>query len=429
MSFRSSLLALASLPFVSGPVWADPQPTPEAPPVAKPEPKKKPWGGLRMTSEDKAFSLRVGGQFNVDATVFPNDQAQAQNDEVRIRRARLQVRATTARYFDFRFLFDVTDARLQILDAVLETNALEEVKLRLGKDKSPVSFDRLQSSTALHLLERSPTAGMTGNRDIGVQLAGKIDGGLIDYQLGLWDGTVDGASTEQNVGDTFDFAGRVTFQPFIHAGLPALANLQLGVSGSYGKEAGTATATQLATYRTSGRATWFRYASGADLATTAVADGDRVRLGGHLLWQYGPVLVFAEVIQSSQAITLADRTEDISHLGFAAQASWVLTGDDASWTGLTPDCPFDPAAGGWGAFELVARWGGVIIDDLAFDAGFADPTRSARRLDLFGVGLNWYLDRSLKLQANVDVSSFEDGAAGGDRDTETLVGLRAQLLF
>lgn len=410
------------------PPTPDTTPTPTTTPA--PAPTKKPWRGFSLASDDGANTLRIGGQLQADSTFFPGDEAQTLSDEVRLRRARLQLRATTAKHFDFRLLLDFADARIQILDAVFETTFLDELRLRIGKEKSPVSFDRLQSSTALHFLERTPTAGFGTNRDLGLQLAGKFNKGVIDYQLGLWDGTPDGATVEQNVGDTFDFAGRLTFQPFLHADLPALKNLQIGVSGSYGKETGTQAAAQLATYRTSGRATWFRYASGTELAATAIADGDRVRLGAHLYWQYGPVHVFAEAIQSSQDITLADRTETITNLGYGTQASFVLTGEDASWNGLTPSRSFDPKNGGWGALELAVRWGQVLIDDLAFDAGFADLNRSAKGLSTLTFGLNWYLDRQVKLQANLELSTFDGGAASGeDRDAETLLGFRGQFLF
>lgn len=448
MSLRAPLflaLVLASTPALANP--ADPLPstnpdptpaprsaaptgpdlTPSPVPDAKP---KKPWRGFRLASDDEANTLRIGGQLQADSLSFPGDEAQVLNDEVRLRRARLQLRATTARFYDFRLLLDFADARIQILDAVFESTFIDELHLRIGKEKSPVSFDRLQSSTALHFLERTPTAIIATNRDLGLQLAGKFSKGLIDYQLGLWDGTPDGASTEQNAGDTFDFAGRLTFQPFLHADLPALKSLQIGVSGSYGKETGTQAAPQLASYRTSGRATWFRYASGSDLATTAIADGDRVRLGAHLYWQYGPVHLFAEAIQSSQDITLADRTEAIKVLGYGTQASFVLTGEDASWNGLTPSRVFDPKNGGWGALELAVRWGQVLIDDLAFDAGFADINRSAKGLSTLTFGLNWYLDRQVKLQANLELTTFDGGAASGaDRDAETLLGFRGQFLF
>jgi phosphate-selective porin OprO/OprP len=129
-------------------------------------------------------------------------------------------------------------------------------------------------------------------------------------------------------------------------------------------------------------------------------------------------------------VTLGDRTESVSALAWSAQAAVVLTGEDASWNGVKPNRPFDPKEGGAGAFELAVRWGELQVDDLAFDAGFADPSKSASRSRSFTVGLNWYLDSAVKLQLDYERTSFEGGAADeADRPTEQLVGARAQLLF
>jgi len=248
-------------------------------------------------------------------------------------------------------------------------------------------------------------------------------------EVRIWDGTPDGSTVEQDGDDAFDFAGRVTFQPFVKSGLPALANLQLGVSGSVGEVKGTQTAPALATSRSSGRATWFRYVSGTDLATTAIADGSRTRIGGHLLWRFGPAHVFGEIIGSSQDVTLAERAETVTNLAWAAQASVVLSGEDASWTGLKPKRDFDPAKGCAGAFELAVRWSELAIDDAAFDAGFADTAKSARGSRALAVSLNGYLSRAVKVQLGYEQAHFDGGSGSDDRATEHLVGGRTQLLF
>ena len=51
----------------------------------------------------------------------------------------------------------------------------------------------------------------------------------------------------------------------------------------------------------------------------------------------------------------------------------MLTGEDASYRGVVkPSEPFSPGKGGWGAWELVGRYGELEIDDDAFPL-FADP--------------------------------------------------------
>jgi len=396
--------------------------------AAEPEPKPAPWKGFYLKSDDGAFSLRLQTQLQIDGVGFPGDEAGANVDDIRIRRLRPAFRATVFRDFALRWVMDFAESRASVQDAIIELTHLEALSLRVGKDKAPNSYDHLHSSSALAFLERGTTARLSGNRDLGVQLFGVIDKGLVDYQLGVFDGVVDSGSLDVDTDDRFEVAGRVTLKPF-HA-IEPLAELALGVTASYGEALGTSTtATNVPSYRTSGRATWFRYAAGADLATTVVADGTRMRLGGHLDWRVGPLSLFGEVLMASQELRLGDVTGEVSNLAWQAYAAFVLFGGDARRAGVEPRAPFDPDTGGAGALELAVRYGELSIDAAAFDLGFADATRSASRLSSFTVGLNWYLNRVIKLQLDYERSMFEGGAATGDRAAEDLLGARLQAAF
>ncbi len=114
--------------------------------------------------------------------------------------------------------------------------------------------------------------------------------------------------------------------------------------------------------------------------------------------------------------------------------SWVLTGERASYKGVSPASNFDPAAGTWGAFEVAARYTELTVDDEAFDLGYADPLRSARQARAWAAGLNWYLNKNLKAQLNFEQTAFEGGARTvsgdeADRETENLVVSRVQIAF
>jgi phosphate-selective porin OprO and OprP len=45
------------------------------------------------------------------------------------------------------------------------------------------------------------------------------------------------------------------------------------------------------------------------------------------------------------------------------------------------------------------------------------------------VGVNWYLNRDVKLMLDYDQTRFHDGAPGGDRPTEHAIMTRVQLVF
>ena len=56
----------------------------------------------------------------------------------------------------------------------------------------------------------------------------------------------------------------------------------------------------------------------------------------------------------------------------------------------------------------------------------ANPSQSAREAREIGVGLNWYLNRNIKVQLNYEVTHFDGGAGIGDRSTEKVFLARFQ---
>jgi phosphate-selective porin OprO and OprP len=103
--------------------------------------------------------------------------------------------------------------------------------------------------------------------------------------------------------------------------------------------------------------------------------------------------------------------------------------EPASFSGVRPKRPFDPAAGAWGAVELAGRVNGLTVDDTAFTLGFADATRSARKASAWAVGLNWYLNRNVKFVTTYERTTFEGGARSGDRPAENALFFRAQVYY
>ena len=126
----------------------------------------------------------------------------------------------------------------------------------------------------------------------------------------------------------------------------------------------------------------------------------------------------------------ADGTRhDLELSAWQVTASVALTGDTASYSGLRPKKPFDPATCQWGGLELAARVHALELDAAAVDAGLVDPSRSPRELQAWAVGLNWSLTRNVKLVGDFEHVSFEGGAAAGDRDSESVFFVRTQLSF
>ena len=108
--------------------------------------------------------------------------------------------------------------------------------------------------------------------------------------------------------------------------------------------------------------------------------------------------------------------------GWYAQASYALTGEARPWnpatgtfTGLKPTNPVDFEGGGWGAWELAARYS---VSDLDWNegAGAVVPVGGIRggEQKAWTAGLNWYVNNNIKFMLDyqwIDVDRLSTGAA------------------
>ena len=69
---------------------------------------------------------------------------------------------------------------------------------------------------------------------------------------------------------------------------------------------------------------------------------------------------------SDQQVASAAKSADLQNTAWEVSGGWVLTGEEATYNGLTPRHPFDPRSGHWGAWQLVARYAGLDVDNKAF---------------------------------------------------------------
>jgi phosphate-selective porin OprO/OprP len=185
----------------------------------------------------------------------------------------------------------------------------------------------------------------------------------------------------------------------------------------------------LATYRTSGQLVFFRYRADGSEAGTVLADGTRYRVSAQGYFYSGRFGVLGEQVFSSQAVRRATATDHMDTHSWQVLGTWVLTGERASYTGVTPRYAFEPSAGKLGAFELTTRYHQLTADRDAFPV-FANPATAARAARAWATGVNWYINRSVKLTADYEQTRFEGGAAdGGSRPTEHDLLTRVQFGF
>ena len=84
---------------------------------------------------------------------------------------------------------------------------------------------------------------------------------------------------------------------------------------------------------------------------SVVADGKHWRVSPQASYTWGPFGLLAEYAISHQSVqnTFTQAKEELEHTAWQVSAQWVLTGEPASFNGITPNRPFRFGGGGWGA--------------------------------------------------------------------------------
>jgi phosphate-selective porin OprO/OprP len=257
------------------------------------------------------------------------------------------------------------------------------------------------------------------NRDVGVQVQGDVLGNHLFYAAGAFNGIPDGSSstTELDTNNGKDLAGRLVFTPWrtTKTPLPTLNGLGFAIGGSTGHELGA-----LPTFRTSVQQSYFSYSG-------AAADGTRRRLSPSVFYYYKSFGGFGEYMRSSQWVSKSGVRRYITNNAFEATGSYVLTGEAASDRGVRPKNNFDPAAGHWGALQVLGRFTELKVDPQAFDAGFA-ATGASREAQSFTIAANWYPNPYIKFYGTFERTIFDRNIAGA-RHAENAILFRSQLGF
>ena len=438
--------------------------------------------GFRVTSTDKKHQLRIGGTLQTDYRTFLGSNAAvwtgsgssgyyapAGPDSVFLRQGRiiLDGYVYSDLYFKIMADFAQTSNTANLLpDAYLDYNYHPAASLLVGKFKPSISLERLQGDADTVFLERSFASNLAPNRDAGIQIhgafgtpgykaeraAGPIDSkNAFTYQVGISDGTGDSGnsygngvppnnSTSTSFASDKEFDGRIFAQPFQHSGYSWLEGLGLGIAGSYSDPNHQAINAQRTLL---GQSQLIDYGStlkpGGASVGTVTSNGASHRIYPQAYWYAGPFGLMGEYVESTQTLnggSLAANSKynNISQTNKAAQfqVSYVVTGEDNTFTGIKPMRNFDPLKGSWGALQLAGRWSELTVDSDTFK--ILDPSKSVSKATAATFGANWFLNKNALIRLDYEQILF-NGGAGKDaahvqnRPSEQIFSSRFQLAF
>ncbi|MCU1277024.1 MAG: oprP [bacterium] len=389
--------------------------------------------GFALGTRESGFQLRLRGVIQADGRAFfGTGLNQPLPDQFLIRRARIILEGTIGDFVDFRILPEFGQGNFQLLDAYVDLRPWKWLALRGGKYKTPFGLERLQQEQFLLFVERGLPQNLVPDRDIGATLHGNVGDGLLLYEAGVFNGTVDGGNVDGDNNDGKDWVFRVFGHPFRRLRTDAIRNFGIGFAATYGKQRGTIAASGLPQLKTTGQNTFFTFlADPTGVKPTIVALGDRYRLSPQLYYYAGPVGLLAEYVYSATTVTAYNSGTQtlLANQAWQVQASVVVTGEHASYEGVQPRRPFNLRQRHFGALELAARYGELRVDNATFPA-FADPTKSARAALEWAVQGNWHFTRLVKFALLFARTTFKGGAPmGGERVPENALMGRLQVAF
>jgi phosphate-selective porin OprO and OprP len=311
-----------------------------------------------------------------------------------------------------------------------------------------LGLERLQLEQFSRFIEPALTADLLPYRDLGFKVGGTFGGGLLNYDLGVFDGVLDSGSTDGNPTPDLNSTGKFTWEgrafakPFLNLDGSFWSGFGVGVAASYVNNHGTATSTTtnalLASYKTTGQQPLFSYRSntqaGGSVSNATIAQGIERRLTPQFFFYRKSLGLLGEYVQVDQQVqrqvSAGARDANLHHDAWQLQGSYFITGEDEAYDKAAPRREL--GHGGFGAWELVARYHAIHFDNDAFDgaaSSFANPATAARAAHAVGVGLNWYLNRNVKTQLDYEVTHFDGGSASGNRPNEQVLTSQFALIF
>jgi phosphate-selective porin OprO/OprP len=287
--------------------------------------------GYSLRSSDGSFQVRFRGYIQSDGRFVGDSDATSGPSTFVMRRVRPVLEATAFKIFDFKVMPDFGGGVTVLQDAYADARFASWFRIRAGKYKAPFGLSRLQSATEMTFIERGTPTLIAPNRDIGVMAFGDTLGERLSYQVGVFNGVVDGGSADADDRSGKDVVARLFAHPFRKAQSDAFKNLGVGIAVSGGSQRGTITTPDLPSYRTAAQQVFFRYRSDTTLEGTTLADGRHWRLGPQGYYYRGPLGLLAEYSVSNQRLRRGTVTGDSTATAWQLESSYALTGEVASY--------------------------------------------------------------------------------------------------
>ena len=394
-------------------------------------------GEIHRLSWKQHPSLRYGNVFRLDAEAkfqedgrssYPGGLTHAGLEPFELHRNRVGISGYLFKKVEYEVERELTEKELsekdiaagvapknQWRDVNVNLTFIKNAQLQVGRFKIPFGLDTLTGIAHNDFVYRTLGANyLTPSRDTGAMVHGRFFKHGLNYWVGAFQHDGDNARSKKIQGGDETVAARLTGTPLRPLSERAFGGLEIGSAFANSRLTDDS-------FRPNGL-------RGRTLLTQdtffepVYVKGRRYRWEAEADWTFGPGSARAEY-----TVVLDNRRGQGLHgedLTDARSRSWYVSG---TWllSGETKKRPVKPAGdflmGGWGAVEVVARIERLWFDSVGSGQGYRSPRAEFLLPEgekAFTAGVNWTLNRFIKLQVNGIRESVEQ------RDRNPVLGER-----
>lgn len=166
--------------------------------------------GLLIKTPDDNYSLKLS--FRFQPYFMYSDLENDTGSTLKFRRARIIAGGTVMYpWLQYETQLTLEGEETSVRDATIEAAYFKQMKLKVGQFKVPFDREFMLSGFGLQLVERSiASSEFSPQRDIGFQLAGENLWDVVEYSVGIFNGS---GANKDNVDNDYMFTGRLVWTP------------------------------------------------------------------------------------------------------------------------------------------------------------------------------------------------------------------------
>ena len=284
-----------------------------------------------------------------------------------------------------------------MFDYRLDIPIFKNANVSVGNQKEPISLERIMPMTNISMQERTSVSdAFLPSRSFGVVVSGISSGERMTWAGGAFNNWINHSGGFRD--NAMQYTGRVTWLPMISEDESSLIHVGLGLRHDDGKNGHQFLSEP-------------EFNKAPDFVDTGPIDSDGAEwVNLEAAWRKGPLWIHAEYVDVGVD---SPTFGNLDFSGYHASATYTLSGEMRPYnrkSGILGAVPVAKTVnqGGWGSWELGARYSSIDLTDGLVDGG---------EMDIWSLGVKWKLTPVFVVDANyryitLDRRGFESSSDG-----------------